>query len=58
MSMWNGKIIARPDADGGYTLLVYLGNDMGWRMAGHVRAGQDVQEAIRNLRRPVLEASE
>jgi len=49
-----GKIIAKPRADGGYSLSIYSGILMGWRYAGQVEPGEDVQAAMRNVARPVL----
>jgi len=48
-----GEIIAKPRADGGYSLSVYHGIRMGWFKAGEVAPGDDVQAAMRNLARPV-----
>jgi len=48
-----GKIIAKPRSDGGYSLLVYHGIQIGWVRAGEVAPGENVQAAMRNLARPV-----
>jgi len=48
-----GKIIAKPRSDGGYSLSVYHGIQIGWVRAGEVAPGEDVQAAMRNLARPV-----
>jgi len=49
-----GKIIAKPMADGGYSLAVYHGIGMGWVPAGHVGPDEDVQKCMQNLARPVV----
>ena len=49
-----GKIIAKPMADGGYSLAVYHGIGMGWISAGHVGPDEDVQKSMQNLTRPVI----
>ena len=51
-----GKIIAKPRSDGGYDLSVYYGGFLGWIPAGTVKPGEDVQAAIRNLKRPIVQS--
>lgn len=49
-----GKIIAKPMADGGYELLQYYGCNLGWILQGRVPPGENVDEYIKNLMRPVI----
>jgi len=48
-----GEIIAKPRSDGGYSLSVYHGIELGWMLAGEVDPGEDVHAAMQNLLRPV-----
>ena len=49
-----GTIRAEPTAEGGYELTVYKGIGLGWLFAGHVRTDDGLQEAEKNLTRPVI----
>lgn len=48
-----GKIIAKPQADGGYSIFLYHGIVLGWLPAGVVPPDGDLKQAMANLARPV-----